>query len=111
MAQDNSRLIAVRSTAPIARRDVVALTGPVLSEADLADPDRDVDAAMDHRIPVGASAEMLRQAQRRLFRYLAWLFEEASARHPSWAEDETNRALRRLVALEAAERIAQATRH
>ena len=54
---------------------------------------------------------MLRQAQGRLFKYLAWLFEEASARHPSWAEDEANRAVRRLVELEAAERIARAPIH
>ncbi len=45
MAQDNSRLIALKPNASIARRDGVALTGPVLSEADLEDPDRGVDAA------------------------------------------------------------------
>lgn len=86
----------------------MALTGPVLSEADLEDPACGVDAAMDHLIPIGASPEMLRQAQGRLFKYLAWLFKEVSARHPSGAEDGANRAVRRLVELEAAERIARA---
>jgi len=62
-----------------------------LSENDLADPDRDVDAAMDHWIPSSAGLEMLGQAQRCLFKYVAWLYEEALPRHPSWAPDEINR--------------------
>jgi hypothetical protein len=100
-----------RLVALLKPREIVALTGPALSEADLADPDRELDAAMDHWIPSTASRETLRQAERRLVNYVAWLQEEASARHPSWAEDEVNRALRRLVELQAAERAARPPMH
>ena len=47
---------------------------------------------------------MLRQAQRCLWKYIAWLYEEAVPRRPSWAPDEINRAVRRLVELQVAVR-------
>jgi hypothetical protein len=89
----------------------VELMGPALSEDDLADPERDVDAAMDHRIPRSASTELLHCAQRCLFRYIAWLYEEALPRYPSWAKDEVNRAVGRLVELRGAARAARPARH
>jgi len=92
-------------------RDFVELMVPALSEDDLADPDRDVDAAMDHRIPRSASAEMLRYAQRCLLKYIAWLYEEALPGYPSWAKDEVNRAVRRLVELRVAARAARPRTH
>ena len=111
MAHTGSSLLTAKLTALLAPRDLVALIGPALSENDLADPERGVDAAMDHWIPASASLEMLGQAQRCLFKYLAWLYEEALPRHPSWAPDEINRALRRLVELQVAARSARPRLH
>lgn len=111
MAQDSSRRLTEKLIALLEPRDIVELIGPALSVTDLADPDRNVDAAMDHWIPSGASPEMLRQAQRCLLEYVAWLREEALPRHPCWAKDEVGRALRRLVELEAAVRAAEPTIH
>ena len=53
--------------------------------------------------------EVLRQAQRCLFRYIAWLDKEALPRHPSFARDEINRAVRRLAELEVAAKAAGPT--
>ena len=78
--------------------------GPALTEQNLADPDEGIDAAMDYRIPRDASTDMLRQARRRLHTYIAWLLDEALPGHRSWANDEVQRAVRRLVELEMAER-------
>jgi hypothetical protein len=82
-----------------------------MSEKALADPDLDVDAAMDHWIPSGARPEMLRQAQRCLWKYVAWLYEEALPSRPSWAPDEINRAVRRLVELQGVVGKARPTLH
>jgi hypothetical protein len=111
MIPAGSTNLAARLMAVLAPRDLVALIGPELSENDLANPDRDVDAAMDHWIPSTASLEMLGQAQRCLFKYVAWLYEEASPRHPSWTPDEINRALKRLVELQIAARSTRPTLH
>src|SRR5271166_4209365 len=104
MAQARSSQHTAKLVALLAPHDLVALIGPAMSEKALADPDLDVDAAMDHWIPSGASPEMLRQAQRCLWKYIAWLYEEAVPRRPSWAPDEINRAVRRLVELQVAVR-------
>src|SRR5271166_6728184 len=80
MAQARSSQHTARLVALLAPHDLVALIGPAMSEKALADPDLDVDAAMDHWIPSGASPEMLRQAQRCLWKYIAWLYEEAVPR-------------------------------
>ena len=111
MAQAGSSHLTAKLIALLAPRDLVVLIGPALSENDLADPDRDVDAAMDHWIPSSPDPEMLGQAQRCLFKYVAWLYEEALPRHPSWAPDEINRAVRRLVELQVAIRKARPTLH
>ena len=74
---------------------------PVLTEQHLADPDESFDAAMDYLLPRG-SPETLRQAQRFLLTYIGWLVDEAPAQYPSWAKDELQRAVRRLVEVEAA---------
>lgn len=111
MAQARSSHHTARLVALLAPHDLVALIGPALSERALADPDLDVDAAMDHWIPTSASHEMLGQAQRCLLKYIAWLYEEALPRHPSWAPDEINRAVRRLVELHAVARKARPTLH
>jgi hypothetical protein len=111
MAQARSSHHTARLVALLARHDLVALIGPAMSEKALADPDLDVDAAMDHWIPSGAGPEMLHQAQRCLWKYVAWLYEEALPRHPSWAPDEINRAVRRLVELQVVVRKARPTLH
>ena len=111
MNQASSCHLTAKLIAAVAPLDLVALTGPALSENDLADPDRDVDAVMDHWIPSSAGPEMLGRAERCLFVYVAWLYEEALPRHPSWAPDEINRALRRLVELRVAARFACLTLH
>jgi hypothetical protein len=69
--QAGSSHVTAKLIALLAPRDLVVLIGPALSENDLADPDRDVDAAMDHWIPSSAGLEMLGQAQRCLFKYVA----------------------------------------
>ena len=108
MAQADQSHFTAKLAALLAPRDLVALIGPPLSEKALADPNLDVDAAMDHWIP---SHEMLGQAQRCLLKYVAWLYEEALPSHPSWAPDEINRAVRRLVELRVAARKARPTLH
>jgi hypothetical protein len=109
MDHATSRSRIAKTITLLTRLGIDELVDPVLSENDFADPDHEVDASMDHRIPGGASAEMLRQAQRCLFRYIAWLEKEALPRHPSFAKDEINRAVRRLAELEVAARAARPT--
>ena len=75
---------------------------PVLTEQHLADPDESVDAAMDYALPLDGDPETLRQAQRCLLAYIGWLLDDAPARYPSWAKDELQRAIRRLVEVETA---------
>jgi hypothetical protein len=111
MAQAGSSQHTAKLVALLAPHDLVALIGPAFSENDLAAPDRAVDSAMDHWIPSSASPEMLRQAQRCLLKYVAWLYEEALPRRPSSAPDEINRAVRRLVELQVAARSARPTLH
>jgi hypothetical protein len=111
MARADQRPFTAKLAALLAPRDPVALMDPPLSENALGDPNLDVDAAMDHWIPSCASHEMLCQAQRCLLKYVAWLYEEALPSHPSWAPDEINRAVRRLVELRVAARKARPTLH
>jgi hypothetical protein len=85
----------------VAPPDVRENSAPVLTEQNLADPDESVDAAMDYRLPSRGSPEILRQAQRCLLLYIGWLVDEAPAQYPSWAKDELQRAMRRLVEVEA----------
>ncbi|MGD1038158.1 MAG: hypothetical protein ABR878_13475 [Roseiarcus sp.] len=87
------------------------MLGSALTERNVADPDEGIDAAMDYRIPRDASTEMLRQARRCLHAYIAWLLDEALPGHRSWANDEVQRAVRRLVELEMAERAARPRLH
>jgi hypothetical protein len=75
---------------------------PVLTEQHLADPDESVDAAMDYALPLDGDPETLRQAQRCLLTYIGWLLDDAPARYPSWAEDELQRAIKRLIEVETA---------
>ena len=75
---------------------------PMLTEKHLADPDESVDAAMDYPLPLDGDPETLHQAQRCLLTYIGWLLDDAPARYPSWAEDELQRAIRRLVEMETA---------
>ena len=84
---------------------------PVLTEISLEDPKSDIDAAMDHRIARDASPLLLRKAQRCLLLYIAWLHDEVAPQHRSWAEDETRRAVRRLVEVQAAAKTARAKPH
>jgi hypothetical protein len=102
MDAGTARSLIAKYMTLLARLDIVERVDPVLSENDLSDPDLEVDACMDHPIPADAGTDLLRQAQRRLLRYIAWLGEEALPRHPSFARDEINRAVRRLVELELA---------
>jgi len=75
---------------------------PALTEEDLADPEESVNAAMDHELPRDGSPEILSQTQRCLLMYIGWLVDEAPARYPSWAKDELQRAVRRLVEVQTA---------
>jgi hypothetical protein len=109
MIQATARSLIAKTLTLLARLDAVERIAPVLSENDLADPDLEIDASMDHRIPGNASADLLRQAQRCLFRYIAWLDNEALPRHPSFAKDEISRAVRRLAELEVAAKAARQT--
>src|ERR1700688_3355548 len=109
MARADQRHFTAELGALLAPRDPVALMAPRLSENAIADPNLDVDAAMDHWIPSCASHEMLAQAQRCLLKYVACLYEEALPSHPSWAPDEINRAVRRLVELRVAAKKARPT--
>ncbi len=111
MDAGTARSLIAKYITLLARLDIVEHVDPVLSENDLMDPNLEVDACMDHRIPADASAVLLYEAQRRLLRYIAWLGAEASPRHPSFAQDEINRAVRRLVELELAAKTARPTLH
>ena len=71
MDAGTARSLIAKYMTLLARLDIVERVEPVLSENDLVDPDHEVDACMDHRIPAGASVDLLRQAQRRLLRYIA----------------------------------------
>ena len=109
MDQSTSRSRIAQTITLLTRLGIDEFIDPVLSENDFADPDLEIDASMDHRIPGSASAEMLRQAQRCLFRYIGWLEKKALPGHPSFAKDEINRAVRRLSELEVAARVARPT--
>ena len=102
MASSRSHSFDVTFRVVLTLPDVSETLGPVLTEQDFADPDQGVDAAMDYLLPCNASPEILRQMQRCLLAYIGWLVDDAPARHPSWAKDELQRALRRLVEAEAA---------
>jgi len=78
------------------------MPGPALTEQDLVDPDESVNAAMDYELPRDGSPEILRQTQRCLLIYIGWLVDEAPAQYPSWAKDELQRAMRRLVEVQTA---------
>jgi hypothetical protein len=80
---------------------------PVLTEQDLADPGQSVDAAMDYVLPPDGNPEILSHAERCLVAYIGWLLDDAPARYPSWAKDELQRALRRLVEVERAAKTAR----
>jgi hypothetical protein len=101
----------VRVCVDLTLSDVVETSWPTLSEQSLADPDESVDAAMDYRLPTDGHPETLRQAQRCLLVYIGWLLDDAWARYPSWAEDELQRALRRLVEVQAATRAVRPRLH
>jgi hypothetical protein len=95
----------------VAPPDVWENPGPTLTEQNLADPDESFDAVMDYLLPQDGNAEILRQAQRRLLTYICWLMDEAPIQYPSWAKDELQRAVRRLVEVEAAANGACRTLH
>src|SRR5271170_7540491 len=63
MTQATARSLIAKTITLLARLDAVERIVPVLSENNLADPDLEIDASMDHRIPGNASADLLRQAQ------------------------------------------------
>ena len=86
-------------------------SGPLLTEKNLSDPDESADAAMDYRLPRDANPEILCQAQRTLIFYIGWLLDEAPARYPSWAKDELQRGVRRLVEVETAAKTARPGLH
>ena len=111
MSRSRSHSFAVTFRVVVVLPDVVDMPGPALSEQNLADPDKSVDAAMDDLLPHDVSPEILRLAQRCLLAYIGWLVDDAPARHPSWAEDELQRALRRLVEVQAAAKTACAKLH
>ena len=99
MAQTNPcpRTTSYRS---IFLRDCICeMLGPELTEQQLTDPDQAIDAAMDCRISRNASPELLRQTERTLFEYIAWLLDRALPLHPSWVDDQIRRAISRLVEL------------
>ncbi len=97
--------------ADLALRELRDAVAPVLSARELGDPEKSVDAAMDHRLPRDASPELLRQAKRCLLEYIGWLLKEARVSHPSWAKDEVQRVVRRLVEVQAAAKGAQPKLH
>lgn len=100
MARFHSQTFTV--TVRVALPHVEEMPVPALTLANLADPDEGVDAAMDYSIPRDGDPEIMREAQRRLLSYIGWLLDDAPARHPSWAEDELQRAVRRLVEVRTA---------
>jgi hypothetical protein len=82
--------------------DVCEITGPMLSQQNLTDPEESIHAAMDFGLPLDGDPEVLHQAQRCLVAYIGWLLDEAAARYPSWARDELRRAIKRLVEVQTA---------
>jgi hypothetical protein len=108
MSRSRSHSFTVTFRVVVTLPDVVDIPGPALSEQNLANPDKSVDAAMDDLLARDASPEILHQAQRCLLAYIGWLVDDAPARHPSW---ELQRALRRLVEVQAAAKTARAKLH
>jgi hypothetical protein len=102
MSRSHSQNFTVTVRVALAQPDVAESLGPLLTEQALANPGESVDAAMDYGLPHDGDPEILRQAQRCLLAYIGWLLDEAPARYPSWAKDELQRAVRRLVEVEAA---------
>jgi hypothetical protein len=74
----------------------------IVTEQNLADPDTSIDAAMDYALPHDGNPGIFRQTQSRILAYMGWLLDEVRARYPSWAEDELQRAMTRLVEVQAA---------
>ena len=101
MTQATARSLIAKTLTLLARLDAVEQIAPVLSENDLADPDLEIDASMDHRIPGNASADLLPRR--------SGVYSEHCPRHPSFAKDEINRAVRRLAELEVAAKAARQT--
>jgi hypothetical protein len=64
MSRSRSHSFTVTFRVVVVLPDVVDMPGSALSEQNLADPDKSVDAAMDDLLPRDASPEILRQAQR-----------------------------------------------
>ena len=106
MSRSQSYNFTVTFRGVLVLSEIEDMPEPPLTEQNLADPEKCVDAAMDDRLTHDASPEILRQAQRCLLGYIAWIQDEALARHPSWAEDELQRALRRLVEVQMAAKTA-----
>jgi hypothetical protein len=102
MARSISDSFTLTLSVVLSLPDVQDIPEPVLTEQHLADPEESVDAAMDYALPRDGDAEILRQAQRCLLTYIGWLLDDAPARYPSWAKDELQRAIRRLVEVETA---------
>jgi len=63
MSRSRSHSFTVTFRVVVVLPDVVDMPGSALSEQNLADPDKSVDAAMDDLLPRDASPEILRQAQ------------------------------------------------
>ena len=74
----------------------------MVTEENLADPDTSIDAAMDYTLPHDGNPEIFRQTQSRILAYIGWLLDDVRARYPSWAEDELQRAMTRLVEVQMA---------
>ena len=102
MSRSRTHSFIVRLHVVIALPDVCEMPEPALTAEDLADPEESVNAAMDHELPRDGSPEILRQTQRCLLIYIGWLVDEAPAQYPSWAKDELQRAMRRLVEVQTA---------
>jgi hypothetical protein len=102
MARSISDSFTLTLSVVLSLPDAQDIPEPVLTGQHLADPDESVDAAMDYALPRDGDPEILRQAQRCLLSYIGWLLDDAPARYPSWAKDELQRAIRRLVEVETA---------
>ena len=74
----------------------------MVTEENLADPDTSIDAAMDYALPHDGNPEIFRQTQSCILAYIGWLLDEVRARYPSWAENELQRAMTRLVEVQTA---------
>ncbi len=111
MPRSNPRTLTARSRIFGAPQACLAMPEPTLTEKSLADPDTGFDAAMDYCIPRDASPPLLRQAERCLLGYIAWLQDEAMPQHRSWANDEIQRAVRRVVEVRTAAKAARARLH